>query len=343
MNPLVNVIREFWKKLKPRFVFIDQEMLNAFASELAVKRMETPTYHKPGILPENDEAYATFILYFNAINFGSVETQAPNQHKKYQRWANINGERILLSGSTAIAHCLYQYFKEDPIDPRHIINIMQSRKLSLAFFKGETPLPLLLERRRNLIEVAKKMTDWSAVELIRQAGCRVFSERHMPEGIAWHLMVLFPIAYGDDIREYTLGKRWRLCFAKRLQLFALMYHGRAASSTNNLPLLKDIDRVGPITDYHVANALRGKRVLRYSPELRQRVDNQKVIPAGTRMEIEIRAASTVAVSDLLAKINDLKRQFNMPLITMLELDHELYNLGKHKTDFYHHLTKTTAY
>ena len=64
---------------------------------------------------------------------------------------------------------------------------------------------------------------------------------------------------------------------------------------------KDIGSLTTFADYRVPQVLRHEGGLEYSKELAKVVDKMTVLPAGCRMELEIRAATIVAVDEMARK------------------------------------------
>lgn len=132
-------------------------------------------------------------------------------------------------------------------------------------------------------------------------------------------------------------------FAKRAQLFALMYQGRALSFEDGLVPLADPETIGPIADYQIPKTLRKLGILVYGDALANLVDKERALEEGSPMEIGIRVNTVQAVASLLEKINKLRSREGEELITMVEIDFVLWKTGGEDTKSKHHLTPTTAY
>jgi hypothetical protein len=96
-----------------------------------------------------------------------------------------------------------------------------------------------------------------------------------------------------------------LRFEKRAQLMAMMYHGRAMSSTV-LPRLDDFADVGPIADYGVPRALHSLGILKYAAELERQIASGSMIERDSIAEQEIRSQAVQAQLKLLAALNQLR-------------------------------------
>ena len=71
------------------------------------------------------------------------------------------------------------------------------------------------------------------------------------KGLVELLVQNFGSAYADAQSLRIDGTRYFLSFDKRAQLVAVMLHDRALDSNGILPVVEDIDDVGPIADYEL--------------------------------------------------------------------------------------------
>jgi hypothetical protein len=115
-------------------------------------------------------------------------------------------------------------------------------------------------------------------------------------------------------------------FLKRPFLVAMMLYRRVQWFKS------DISRLPIPADYQVPKMLRWLGCIQYSKELSDRIDNDMLIPAGSLMEAEIRAA-TIQACKLLALSSGL---------SMCDVDTYLWLNRKQCTDKFH-LTTTTDY
>ena len=101
-----------------------------------------------------------------------------------------------------------------------------------------------------------------------------------------------------------------------------------------------MDKLTVYADYKLPQVLRKLGILHYDEELAYRVDSLIPLPAGSRMEVEIRAATVWA--------GELMRQSLLPKVpglTAAHIDFWLWEAGQKKdlTDKPYHRTRTTAY
>jgi hypothetical protein len=150
---------------------------------------------------------------------------------------------------------------------------------------GGTPtIPLLEERAANLRELGHWIVDrfgakfapvlqeenWDAIELVRL----------VVEGLP---------SYRDEATFH--GRRVR--FYKRAQILAADLHGAGAGQ--GWGGLARLHELTAFADYKLPQILRHRGILRYAPDLAEKVDSQVPLPAGSAEEVEIRAATIHAV------------------------------------------------
>ena len=149
------------------------------------------------------------------------------------------------------------------------------------------------------------------------------------------------LAYATD----TNYKEQSIEFNKRSQLFPMVYHGRALSSSGTLQPIRDPENFGPIADYEVAKILRELGILQYNPGLAIAVETGTVINKDSSWEIEIRAQTVNAMAELLRRIDFYRSFSGSKSITMAELDYAIWSAGRSPEyeKIRHHYTYTTAY
>lgn len=341
MNPFTDAICAYWENgAERKHVAIHHGPLTDFADELAEMRRTVPRWDMPGVFPQNDEAWLWQMWFLNAINACTTELDYP--HRKFA--IEDPGTGTLICGSTAIAACFYRYFGENPALPKDIIAIMSRAQRAKRFFQGSVPIPLLNDRRTHLLEVATHMRHRTPLGIFEEQGWHVFETSSGKPGIVLRLATLFPTAFGSDhvavhVRD---GRRLELAFLKRAQLLPMMYQGRATHSKGALPLLRDAAHIGPIIDTRIPNTLRGRGILRYSPHLRHKIDNQLPIERRSVYEIELRTAAAAAMAALFKETNARKEALDLPPWEMMHLDYPLFCEGK-TVDFHHHIVATMDY
>lgn len=109
-------------------------------------------------------------------------------------------------------------------------------------------------------------------------------------------------------------KQRRIVFLKRAQIFVGDINAALGLQ------LRGMDRLTTFADYRVPQILRHWDILQYAPDLAHMVDDGIEIPAGSVEEISIRAATVVAVEELVKFLNDDKNRENDNTTTTTTMD-----------------------
>lgn len=330
---------EFFQTCHRKSVRIDQDQLKALALNLGKQELLIPDWQMPGILPRDNKAFGSYALFICAVNFAFTDPRKP--HWRFQ----VTDETGTYSGSQAMTRCFYRRFGESPIEPSSIINLVRSKRGVSEFFRGNSPMPLLAHRGSYLLETAEALertfdSNWR--NLFEEGRYRAFgNESHL--GIIDLLELNCPKSFGLDCAYHVdaLGKS-PLRFSKRAQLLLMIYQGRALSAPWSIKPLMDGELLGPIADSAVPNALRSRGVIIYSQKLAEQIDRQEELPANSDEVKEIRMATVVAVKDLLSLLNEHLIGCGKNPVSILALDHALWQMGRNlKTPA--HLCRTTDY
>lgn len=194
---------------------------------------------------------------------------------------------------------------------------------------GENEMPLLDERVRILREagtVLQQKYDGQAVRLVERAGRSVV-----------RLVDLLAQDF-SSFRDEASYRGRTVYFYKRAQIFCADLYG--AFGGQSWGEFSDIDTLTAFADYKVPHVLRHLGILRYSPELGERIDRREELPAGSPEEIEIRAHTIWAVELLKRELEKLGRP-----LRSFEVDWLLWNLGQ-REEFRqkpYHRTRTIFY
>jgi hypothetical protein len=156
-----------------------------------------------------------------------------------------------------------------------------------AILAGEHTIPLLSQRVENLRQCGRLLLeryDGRFSQLIHQAG-----------GSAVSLVqtVVDELSSFNDIADYG-GREVR--FYKRAQILAADLTG--AFHGSGLGHFADLDRLTAFADYKVPQVLQHLGILVYDDELADLLRRRIEIPAGTPLEVEIRAATIWGVEAL---------------------------------------------
>jgi len=103
-------------------------------------------------------------------------------------------------------------------------------------------------------------------------------------------------------RDEAVYDRQRVSFYKRAQILVADIWG--CFNGHGLGHFTDMDGLTMFADYRVPQVLSHDGVLMYSPELKKRLDKKEEIPFGDPDEIEIRAASILAVHLIVNQVNE---------------------------------------
>jgi hypothetical protein len=177
---------------------------------------------------------------------------------------------------------------------------------------GENEIPLLDERVKILREagaVLQQKYDGHAARLVERAGRSVT-----------RLVELLTQDFSSFCDEAVYRGR-RVYFYKRAQIFCADLYG--AFSGHSWGEFSDIDELTAFADYKVPQVLRHLGILRYRPELADRIDRREELLAGSEEEIEIRAHTIWAIELLKRELEKLGRPWRS-----FEIDWLLWNLGQ---------------
>uniref|UniRef100_A0A7S2UWC3 Queuosine 5'-phosphate N-glycosylase/hydrolase n=1 Tax=Fibrocapsa japonica TaxID=94617 RepID=A0A7S2UWC3_9STRA len=144
-----------------------------------------------------------------------------------------------------------------------------------------------------------------------------------------------------SFRDESVYNGEQVFFYKRAQILAADIWGAfGRQSKGHICGFSDMEEVTMFADYRVPQILEHRGVLKYSQRLCQMIVSEEEIPAGSDMEIEIRAATIQAVEMLqhILEKNDVK-------LTSVEIDWLLWQEGeKLKENIQkHHKTRTMFY
>lgn len=336
-NPYVKTLEPVWKDLD--YVAINEEKLQELIEKLKKGELKTPSWAVPNVHPLIDckpALWIDFICWINTVNFAFTNFEPP-----YNKFTIEYPERTFWSGAFAMKASFWRAYNEGSpilspkdyrgtkyIDPGYMnrISMKEVRKLFQSTDSWHQ-IPMIRERWKIFHEVGKVLLEkyngsWG--ELFIKADFRAFNNG---KGIVEQLVTNFPSFW--DERMY---KGHRLQFNKRAQLLVTMYHGRAINSGGGMPLIKDIEDIGPIADYTVPKALKFLGVLEYSPELEKAIQSHKIFQPGEPEEVENRLAMSYV----------MKRICDEAGITMDKADFCIWNMGR-KSKEPHILVPTTDY
>jgi hypothetical protein len=302
-----------------RHVQIDLAGLPGYAAGLpldaSAKPLLDPAHHHLGAGADT----VAFLVTLDAINFGSG--YFPHLKK-----------RPGLSGYFTVATALTEHFRAaGPLDAAALAGLRADDCAELLGQEmGKAPVAELMglfaRALNDLGRLLQERFGGSFTALVEAAG-----------GSAEKLVAL--LAEMPCFHDVESWHGRAVPFYKRAQLtaadLALAFDGKGWGR------FADLDRLTIFADNLLPHVLRLDGVLRYRPELAERIDREELIPAGSEEEVEIRACALHAVELMAA---ELRRQGHGT--TAMQLDYLLWNRGQqpaYKQAKPRHRTRTVFY
>jgi hypothetical protein len=346
MNVHTVQVLESLERLSPRFVTVNDDVILRNAKDQALGDFPFHHWNEKGINPENNDVFVSHTFFESCVNFcfGYRALDSAGRTLAFSALDAFAKRRV---GSAAMMACFYRKFGETPITAEAILFWTKNDARIRSFFSGLfLPIPLLEERRlllRAAAEVLKEKYDGDPRNILEAGRYRAFGT-DSESGILDILINDFPVTFGSDaVTINAASHKLFFPFHKRAQLFLMIYHGRAVNAGGFLREISDAADLGPIADYELPKIHRVDGELTYSPELAELVDNSRDIEPGSREEIEIRASDESLMELKLAAINKTRLAFNLPPITMAQLDTREWLRGWHCREARHHLCFTSNY
>ncbi|KAG7386275.1 hypothetical protein PHYPSEUDO_000489 [Phytophthora pseudosyringae] len=191
--------------------------------------------------------------------------------------------------------------------------------------------PQLDERRRKVREVGEVLRhsfDGQALNLIKQANFSAVEAIRL-------VLSNFP-----GFRDHAVYKGEQVHFYKRAQILVGDVWAAYGRRTSGVASFRDIAKLTMFADYRVPQVLRPEGVMVYSTELTKLIDSKSEVPAGSEMELEIRAATIQAVEMIHKEMVNRGHQ-----LQVIELDWLMWQIGEdNKEDLLpHHRTWSIYY
>jgi hypothetical protein len=310
---------------RARDVRIDQRQVNIIAGEIvqrgAIPQATSWTEDHLGDIDLSDTELANFVLVLDTLNY---------YFWGEPRWTVQDNESgTAVNGYQALAVALRRALRDGyPITDAHYLATIPSLDLA-RILRGESVIPWFASRVQNLRETGQT--------LCREYDGEFFSciktHRNNGPALVRALAGLFPSFV--DVRRYDSRA---IPFYKRAQI--LTGDLNAAFSSRGVTLFDDLTFLTAFADYKVPHVLHQLGALQYSPELEQKLLNLETIPEGDPLEVEIRAATIVAVDNIM--LSTIDRGVPVPAA---EIDWYLWNLGQQAGSGHlpYHRTPTIAY
>ncbi len=302
-----------------RFVTIDREKLSTFCSQLHGRHFLPSAWDFDFIYSPLDQSGIDYFLVFNSINF--CYWGNPKWTVTY-RDQDRDGAWGMLAALTRALEDEYPLLEGD-----YLAGITQSDLAKIL--RGNVIIPLFPQRLNILREVGRV--------LINKFEGHFHRVVEAAEGSAVKLVDLLV----DNFPSFDDSVNWEghhLLFYKRAQLGVAMLGERWHA--HKVKLFTDLDQLTVSADYKLPQVLRKLGILEYREPLARMIDESRRIPANSREELEIRAATTMAgemMTELLRK--------RIKGITSQHVDRLIWLAGQKKTsnEKPYHKTLTTAY
>lgn len=302
---------------RARWVQIDAGHLRATTRRLAEEGVSAPPWAQPYHFSDGGPRTVAYVMLLDSLNFCFWGEP---------RWVvEYRGQRY--SGYPALAASLTRAFEDEmPLWEAGYLEGLREEEVR-ALFRGEGELPLFRQRLAILRGVGRALrgrwagqftalieeADGSAVGLVRLLAA------HLP-------------GFADAPRVGTQ----RVPFYKRAQICAADLWG--AFGGQEWGAFMDLDRLTAFADYKLPQILRHWRILTYAPALARRVDALEPLKAGSREEVELRAATIWAVEQLRRELG----HFGLSM-RAFELDWALWSAAQGLEMAPHHRTLTIRY
>lgn len=320
-----------------RHVHINADAVMRVAADLA-EIDEAPGWdadlHYRATGPDGDEHTAMWLLVLDALNFCFWGQGADPQKRWRVEW---KGE--LVDGYVALVAALTTAVEQGyPLHNAEWLATVSGDDVAaiLAPSEGHTEIPLFDERVKNLGELGKGLLPYGS----KPATAFIESANRSAISLIQKIVHTFPSF--NDVTTWPYAETGLPNNEVRLYKRAQILVGDLAGGLAGSPLAEfsDLDQLTAFADYKVPQILREMGVLEYAEELASTVDSRTRIPAGHRMEVEIRAATIIACDMLVASLRQIGRE-----ITAAELDWQLWSLsqslgGESRP---YHLTETIYY
>jgi len=331
-------VRESVRTLLPALEFVDiqDEGIDGLSEELVEEEFPLPEWRAPVFPDESSSGVSErdvleFLFLGNAINFQFRDYDTGNKFT-----ATYAGTEW--AGAFAMWACLRREFDENPA----ILHGDTLSNLSLTDVErlfdpadGEE-IPMLEERHRILTQVGERLTDrydGRFADLVDAAEPRLYADG---DGIVDRLVSHFPSFQDSSVVTLDDGSPLEVMFWKRAQLAVGMAYGRFHNQ--EWFRIEDPGAFTLFVDYNLPNVLRELGVLEYSNHLAELVDSRTMIEAGSREEVELRAATVYAADELIDRLIACR---NSPVYAP-HLDYKLFQM-RDEVDGTVHVTRTTAY
>ncbi len=258
------------------FVRVNDDAVSRWADTIAPGQLRPAGHSLLASLPGNREQIANLVLLIDALNFcfwGPQPTYASNG-------ATHRGFNAMLAAVIDAARRERRWF-----DARFWCDV-SSPEFGAAVSPGGN-LPMLAER-----EVIARQTGQTLLERFDgQFSNAAESVNHR----AWDLAALLLCSF-DSFRDVAEHRSRPVFFAKRAQIAALDLS--MVWTEHDYDPLVGLDQLTAFADYRLPQALRHLGIVEVAEGLGRKIDGGDEIAAGSAEEVELRAATVVAVDKM---------------------------------------------
>jgi hypothetical protein len=322
MHPNPIITDSYWVMDHAQHLTIDKHNITALADQLINQGLTYPDWTDIPYYRGKPEQTVQAALIREALNFCTwVE---PDQ----VQWTYQTNE-LTYTGWYATVLAINHEIDHNPyfLDAQHLADLTQT--VFDRMFSGQGTLPLTNQRRHHINQIGQVLQDnfkGQFANLLKQADNNALkavelTTTHFPNFV--------------DQAEYQ-GKT--ITFNKRAQHLTASIWGLFAGQ--GLGKFTNIDQLTAFADHAIPQLLYHFNILKYDNQLEQQIQTHKPISSGSPQEIEIRAATIVAVDQLCQQLNARKVS-----IIPIQLDVNLWLLANQLKDHMapHHRTRTTNY
>jgi hypothetical protein len=300
-------------------VRINYDQIGHYAASVPVDQAISPELDPHIHYLDQGDATVAYILILDTINFGSG--YFPHLRK-----------RPGMSGYFSIAASLTDFFKSQ--GPPSAERLTQLSSGECTRMLGQDPDNKIIQELMQLFAAALNEL---GKYLIANFGGDYIELVKAADASAENLVTLLvKMPFFNDVAPYD---DLNVHFYKRAQLTAADLS--IALKGKGLGFFRDLHKITMFADNLVPHVLRMDEVLLYDKNLAARIDSEKLIPSGSREEVEIRACALHAV-ELMAKALKEARHGVSPV----GLDYVLWNRGQqpyYKNVKPRHRTRTVFY
>jgi hypothetical protein len=284
-------------------VRVNYDCIPEYTSSLPVAKVIMPQLDPDCHYLGQKRDTAAFLLTLDTINFGSG--YFPHLHKRPGK-----------SGYFTIASSLNDFYKyHRPISAQRLAEITAAE--CTRIFDQDTGNKTIRELMQHF---ARALNDLGRFLLARFNGCFTDLVEAAESSAGRLVQLLTNMPYFNDVETYN---GFEVPFFKRAQICAadlsLAFGGRSWGH------FTDLDRLTIFADNLVPHVLRVDRILIYEASLIAQIDAEKLIPAGSAAEVEIRACAVHAVELIRQQIRKSGRK-----VTSSQLDNFLWNRGQQR-------------